>query len=58
MSTPRTKPVPQTGADLLVKSLEAQGVEYVFGTITVGSIQRGLEQAGFLLFPPGGKKSS
>jgi acetolactate synthase-1/2/3 large subunit len=26
-----TKPRPQTGADLLVKSLEAQGVEYIFG---------------------------
>jgi len=31
MSTPTTKPAPQTGADLLVKSLEAQGVEYIFG---------------------------
>jgi acetolactate synthase I/II/III large subunit len=31
MSTPVTKPNPQTGAGLLVKSLEAQGVEYVFG---------------------------
>ena len=31
MSTPTTKPAPQTGAELLVKSLEAQGVEYVFG---------------------------
>jgi len=31
MSTPSRKPAPQTGADLLVKSLEAQGVEYVFG---------------------------
>ncbi len=31
MSTTVTKPVPQTGAGLLVKSLEAQGVEYVFG---------------------------
>ena len=31
MSTPAAKPVPQTGAELLVKSLEAQGVEYVFG---------------------------
>ena len=31
MSTPVTKPGPQTGAGLLVKSLEAQGVEYVFG---------------------------
>jgi acetolactate synthase I/II/III large subunit len=31
MSTTATKPVPQTGAGLLVKSLEAQGVEYVFG---------------------------
>src|SRR5258708_39815960 len=31
MSTTVTKPVPQTGAGLLVKSLEAQGVDYVFG---------------------------
>lgn len=31
MSTTVTKPVAQTGAGLLVKSLEAQGVEYVFG---------------------------
>ena len=31
MSTPAAKPAPQTGAALLVKSLEAQGVEYVFG---------------------------
>ena len=31
MSTPAAKPTPQTGAELLVKSLEAQGVEYVFG---------------------------
>jgi len=31
MSTPATKPAPQTGADLLVKSLETQGVEYIFG---------------------------
>src|SRR4051812_22667249 len=33
MSAPamKSKTVPQTGADLLVKSLEAQGVEYVFG---------------------------
>ena len=31
MSTPATKPAPQTGAELLVKSLESQGVEYVFG---------------------------
>jgi acetolactate synthase I/II/III large subunit len=31
MSTTAAKPVPQTGAGLLVKSLEAQGVEYVFG---------------------------
>ena len=31
MSTPVTKPGPQTGAGLLVKSLEAQGVECVFG---------------------------
>jgi acetolactate synthase I/II/III large subunit len=31
MSTTVTKPVTQTGAGLLVKSLEAQGVEYVFG---------------------------
>ena len=32
MSTSVTKSGPQTGAELLVKSLEAQGVEYVFGT--------------------------
>ena len=31
MSTPAAKPAPRTGAELLVKSLEAQGVEYVFG---------------------------
>lgn len=31
MSTATAKPAPQTGAELLVKSLEAQGVEYVFG---------------------------
>ena len=31
MSTPAAKSAPQTGAGLLVKSLEAQGVEYVFG---------------------------
>jgi thiamine pyrophosphate-dependent acetolactate synthase large subunit-like protein len=31
VSTPVTKLGPQTGAGLLVKSLEAQGVEYVFG---------------------------
>jgi acetolactate synthase I/II/III large subunit len=31
MSTAMTMPNPQTGAGLLVKSLEAQGVEYVFG---------------------------
>jgi len=31
VSTPTAKPAPQTGAELLVKSLEAQGVEYVFG---------------------------
>ena len=31
MSTTGAKPVPQTGAGLLVKSLEAQGVKYVFG---------------------------
>jgi acetolactate synthase-1/2/3 large subunit len=31
MSTATTKRGPQTGAELLVKSLEAQGVEYVFG---------------------------
>lgn len=31
MSTTVTKPVAQTGGGLLVKSLEAQGVEYVFG---------------------------
>ena len=27
MSSPTSKPVPQTGAELLVKSLEAQGVQ-------------------------------
>jgi len=31
MSQPAMKPSPQTGAELLVKSLEAQGVEYVVG---------------------------
>lgn len=31
MSTPTSKLAPQTGAELLVKSLEAQGVEYTFG---------------------------
>jgi acetolactate synthase-1/2/3 large subunit len=31
MSTAATQPIPQTGAGLLVKSLEAQGVEYIFG---------------------------
>jgi acetolactate synthase-1/2/3 large subunit len=31
MSKPIQKPGTQTGADLLVKSLEAQGVEYIFG---------------------------
>lgn len=31
MSTTATKPVPASGADLLVKSLEARGVKYVFG---------------------------
>ena len=31
MSTTATKPAPQTGAGLLVKSLEAHGVEYIFG---------------------------
>jgi acetolactate synthase I/II/III large subunit len=31
VSTSVTKSGPQTGAELLVKSLEAQGVEYVFG---------------------------
>ena len=31
MSSLATQPAPQTGAGLLVKSLEAQGVEYVFG---------------------------
>jgi acetolactate synthase I/II/III large subunit len=31
MSTTATTNAPQTGASLLVKSLEAQGVEYVFG---------------------------
>src|ERR1700740_2008723 len=31
MSAPAAKSAPQTGAGLLVKSLQAQGVEYVFG---------------------------
>jgi acetolactate synthase-1/2/3 large subunit len=31
MSTLATQAAPQTGAGLLVKSLEAQGVEYIFG---------------------------
>jgi len=31
MSTAAKQPAPQTGAGLLVKSLEAQGVEYIFG---------------------------
>src|ERR1700740_3249484 len=31
MSAPAAKSAPQTGAELLVKSLEAQGVEYIFG---------------------------
>src|SRR6202789_1721922 len=31
MSSIATQLTPQTGADLLVKSLEAQGVEYIFG---------------------------
>src|SRR5271166_2647275 len=31
MSTPVTTPGAQTGAELLVKTLEAQGVEYIFG---------------------------
>jgi acetolactate synthase-1/2/3 large subunit len=31
MSTIAARSAPQTGADLLVKSLEAQGVEYIFG---------------------------
>jgi len=31
MSAPAAKSAPRTGAGLLVKSLEAQGVEYVFG---------------------------
>jgi acetolactate synthase I/II/III large subunit len=31
MSTPVRKSAPLTGAELLVKSLEAQGVEYIFG---------------------------
>jgi acetolactate synthase I/II/III large subunit len=31
MSSSTSKPAPQTGAELLVKSLEAQGVEYIFG---------------------------
>src|SRR5271154_1867145 len=31
MSTPALKPGSQTGAGLLVRTLEAQGVEYIFG---------------------------
>ena len=31
MSTLATQPASQTGADLLVKIFEAQGVEYIFG---------------------------
>jgi len=31
MSSRATNPATQTGAELLVKSLEAQGVEYIFG---------------------------
>jgi acetolactate synthase-1/2/3 large subunit len=31
LSTPNARTAPTTGAELLVKSLEAQGVEYVFG---------------------------
>jgi acetolactate synthase-1/2/3 large subunit len=31
MTTPATRPTPQSGAESLVRSLEAQGVEYVFG---------------------------
>jgi acetolactate synthase I/II/III large subunit len=31
VSAPIAKPAPQTGSELLVKSLEAQKVEYVFG---------------------------
>jgi acetolactate synthase-1/2/3 large subunit len=31
MNLPETRPLPETGAGLLVKSLEAQGVEYIFG---------------------------
>jgi acetolactate synthase-1/2/3 large subunit len=31
MSTPVSRPDPETGAGLLVKTLEAQGVEYIFG---------------------------
>jgi thiamine pyrophosphate-dependent acetolactate synthase large subunit-like protein len=31
MTTPATSLTRQTGAELLVKSLEAQGVEHVFG---------------------------
>jgi acetolactate synthase I/II/III large subunit len=31
LSTPTIKLAPQAGAELLVKSLEAQGVEYIFG---------------------------
>jgi acetolactate synthase-1/2/3 large subunit len=39
MSGVATKPAPQTGAELLVKSLEAQGVEYIFG-IPGGKVEK------------------
>ena len=39
MSAVDTKPAPQTGAELLVKSLEAQGVEYIFG-IPGGKVEK------------------
>src|SRR5215467_8949961 len=39
MSSTATKPATQTGAELLVKSLEAQGVEYIFG-IPEGKVEK------------------
>jgi hypothetical protein len=48
MSTTVTKPIPQTGAGLSVKSLEVQGVEFVFGPqkTAFGSLPNGLQQVG------------
>src|SRR6202008_4919832 len=42
MSAPAAKSAPETGAGLLVKSLEAQGVEYVFG-IPGAKIDKGFD---------------